>query len=147
MRQFGIRPEIEIFDLSHIHSARRLADEGLMDDRPHVQFVMGVKNALPAEEHLLEILLNELKRVLPKATWTAAGIGRNQSEVMKWALGRNADAVRTGLEDNIRMSKERLANSNAELVEAAVALCEKFDARAATPSEARAMLGLSGAAP
>jgi len=65
---------------------------------------------------------------------------------MKWALGRNADAVRTGLEDNIRMSKARLAKSNAELVEAAVALCEKFGARAATPSEARAMLGLAGAA-
>ena len=142
MRAFGIRPEIEIFDLSHIHGARRLADEGLMDDRPHVQFVMGVKNALPAKEHLLDILLGELKRTFPQATWTAAGIGRHQAEVMKWALARNADAVRTGLEDNIRVNRTRLASSNAELVKLAADLCAKHDARPATISEARALLGL-----
>jgi 3-keto-5-aminohexanoate cleavage enzyme len=145
MREFGVRPEIEIFDLSHIHGARRLADEGLMDERPHVQFVMGVKNALPAEEHLLEMLLQELKRTFPQSTWTAAGIGRHQSEVMKWALARDADAVRTGLEDNIRLNKSRLAKSNAELVTVAAELCAKHGARPATTSEARTMLGLSGA--
>jgi 3-oxoadipate:acetyl-CoA acetyltransferase len=145
MKAFGIRPEIEIFDLSHIHGARRLADEGLMDERPHVQFVMGVKNALPAKEHLLEMLLQELKRIFPQATWTAAGIGRHQSEVMKWALARDADAVRTGLEDNIRLNKTRLANSNAELVTVAAELCAKHGARPATMYEARAMLGLPGA--
>jgi 3-keto-5-aminohexanoate cleavage enzyme len=102
-----VRPEIEIFDLSHIHGARRLVEAGLMHERPHVQFVMGVKNAMPAEEHLLDILLGELRRVLPKATWTAAGIGVNQARVMEWALARGADGVRTGLEDNIRISAER----------------------------------------
>jgi 3-keto-5-aminohexanoate cleavage enzyme len=143
MHEFGIRPEIEIFDLSHIHGARRLIDAGLMHESPHVQFVMGVKNAMPAEEHLLDILLNETRRVLPKATWTAAGIGVNQSRVMGWALEREADAVRTGLEDNIRISKNRLAASNAELVETAVALLAEHGARPATPAEARAKLGLS----
>ena len=54
--------------------------------------------------------------MLPQATWTAAGIGRHQAEVMGWALARGADAVRTGLEDNIRITKDRLAKSNAELV-------------------------------
>src|SRR5690348_10888006 len=105
MRNNGIRPEIEVFDLSHIHGARRLVEAGLMDERPHVQFVMGVKNAMPADEHVLEILLAELRRLIPKATWTAAGIGRHQAEVMDWALARGADAVRTGLEDNIRVDK------------------------------------------
>jgi 3-keto-5-aminohexanoate cleavage enzyme len=143
MRDIGIRPEIEIFDLSHIHGARRLIDAGLMHEAPHVQFVMGVKNAMPAEEHLLDILLAETKRVLPKATWTAAGIGVNQSRVMEWALVRGADAVRTGLEDNVRVTKDRLAKSNAELVEVAVALMGKHDARPATTSEARASLGLA----
>src|SRR3954469_19852950 len=119
MKEGGIRPEIEIFDLSHLHGARRLVDEGLMNDRPHVQFVMGVKNAMPAEEHLLDIVRDELARVLPHATWTAAGIGRHQSEVMNWVLARGADAVRTGLEDNIRVNKDRLASGNAELVEIA----------------------------
>src|SRR6185437_14680570 len=88
MKQFGVRPEIELFDLSHIHGARRLIEAGLMGERPHVQVVMGVKNALLAEEHLLDLMLNEIRRVLPKATWTAAGIGVNQSRVMDWVLAR-----------------------------------------------------------
>ena len=100
MKTYDIRPEIEIFDLSHLHGARRLVEAGLMDERPHVQFVMGVKNAMPADEHVLDILLGELTAADPEATWTAAGIGRHQAEVMDWALERGADAVRTGLEDN-----------------------------------------------
>ena len=83
--------------------------------------------------------------MLPKATWTAAGIGVNQSRVMEWALARNADAVRTGLEDNIRVSKDRLASGNAELVEVAVALLNKHGARPATCAEARRSLGLAPA--
>jgi uncharacterized protein (DUF849 family) len=112
MKQFEIAPEIEIFDLSHIHGARRLIDAGLMSQNPHVQFVMGVQNALPAEEHLLDILLGETRRVIPGATWTAAGIGRYQSQVMQWALARGTYAVRTGMEDNIRTSRDRLASGN-----------------------------------
>ena len=140
MHEFHIRPEIEIFDLSHIHGARRLIDAGLMHDAPHVQFVMGVKNAMPPEEHLLDILLAETRRVLPNATWTAAGIGVNQTRVMDWALIRGADAVRTGLEDNVRVNKDRLAASNAELVSIAGDILSKHGARPATPAEARAKL-------
>jgi uncharacterized protein (DUF849 family) len=145
MKENDIRPEIEIFDLSHIHAAKRLIDDGLMNSRPHVQFVMGVKNAMPADEHLLDILLAELKRVIPEATWTAAGIGRFQNEVMRWVLERGADAVRTGLEDNIRVTKDRLASSNAELVKIAADLCAKYDARPATVAEARQLLGIRSA--
>jgi len=143
MREHRIRPEIEVFDLSHIHGARRLVDEGLMDERPHVQFVMGVRNAMPADEHLLDILLDELRRVLPNATWTGAGIGVNQARVMEWVLARGADGVRTGLEDNIRISKDRLAAGNAELVQAAAEMLGRHGRRPATPDEARAMLGLA----
>jgi uncharacterized protein (DUF849 family) len=143
MQNFGVRPEIEIFDLSHLHGARRLVDAGLMDERPHVQIVMGVKNALPAEERLLDLMLGELKRVLPKATWTAAGIGVNQARVMDWVLARGADGVRTGLEDNIRVSRDRLAASNAELVGLAVEAAARHGRRPATPAEARAALGVA----
>jgi uncharacterized protein (DUF849 family) len=147
MQRHGVRPEIEVFDLSHIHAARRLVDEGLMDARPHVQFVMGVRNAMPAEEHLLDILLAETRRVLPQATWTAAGIGINQARVIDWVLARNGDGLRTGLEDNIRISRDRLAASNAELVQRAVEAAARHDRRPATPAEARSMLSLvAGAA-
>src|SRR4051812_27168370 len=144
MKQYGVRPEIEIFDLSHLHGAKRLVEAGLIDRRPHVQFVMGVQNAMPADEHLLDILLSELRRVLPRATWTAAGIGRHQAPVMDWALARGADAVRTGLEDNVRISKDRLAASNAELVDLAAEAVIRYGRRVATPAEARAALGLIG---
>jgi 3-keto-5-aminohexanoate cleavage enzyme len=142
MKQHEIAPEIEIFDLSHIHGAKRLIEQGLMNAAPHVQFVMGVKNAMPADERLLDIQLAELKRVIPGATWTAAGIGQHQNEVMEWALRRGADAVRTGLEDNIRIGKERLARSNAELVRVAADLIAVHGGRPATPTEAREALRL-----
>ncbi len=143
MQRFRVRPEIELFDLSHIHGARRLIDAGLMDARPHVQVVMGVKNALPAEERLLDVMLAEIRYVLPQATWTAAGIGANQARVVDWVLARSGSAVRTGLEDNVRASKERLAESNAELVRMAVAAINRHGREIATPLQARAMLGLS----
>ena len=143
MQANGIAPEVEIFDLSHLHGARRLVDAGLISDHPHVQFVMGVRNAMPAQEHLLDLLLGELRRVLPNATWTAAGIGRHQAEVMRWALTRGADAVRTGLEDNVRISRDRLARSNAELVTLAVQHITAHCRRPATTAEARAALSLN----
>ncbi len=145
MQRFGVLPEIEVFDLSHIHGAKRLVEDGLMNERPHVQFVLGVKNAMPAEERLLDILLEETRRVLPHATWTAAGIGRFQSIVLEWVLARKADGVRTGLEDNVRVAKDRLAASNAELVQIAGDMVERYGRRVATPAEARAMLGLKAA--
>ena len=145
MKENGVRPEIEIFDLSHLHGALRLVEAGLIDDRPHVQFVMGVKNAMPADPHLLDLMLGEMRRILPRATWTAAGIGRHQAEVMDWALARGALAVRTGLEDNIRISRERLASGNAELVALAAETVRRHGRRVATPREARTILGLAQA--
>ena len=143
MQSFGVRPEIELFDLSHIHGARRLIEAGLMDARPHVQVVMGVKNALPAEEHLLDLMLGEIRRALPHATWCAAGIGVNQAPVMDWALARGADGVRTGLEDNVRVNRDRLAASNAELVAMAAERGARHGRRPATAAEARSMLGVA----
>jgi uncharacterized protein (DUF849 family) len=92
---------------------------------------------------VLDILLGELKRLIPKATWTAAGIGRHQAEVMGWALSRGADAVRTGLEDNIRIDRNRLAKSNAELVSLACEAVARHGRRVATPAEARAALRIA----
>ena len=142
MKVHGVLPEIEVFDLSHIYGARKLVDLGLINDHPHVQFVMGIKNALPAERRILDFLHSELKRVLPNATWTAAGIGRHQLEVISWVLERNGDGVRTGLEDNIRITKHRLARSSTELVQMARETCAKYGRRPATPIQARALLRL-----
>ena len=144
MLKFNVKPEIEVFDLAMLYTARELADRGLLRRPLHVQFVFGIPNALPARRRVLEFLIAELKDIMPDATWTAAGIGRHQLEVNRWALELDGN-LRTGLEDNIKFDRERLAKSNAELVARLRDLCGKFGRHAATTSEARRILGLAPA--
>jgi len=145
MLEYEIKPEIEIFDLAMLYNAADLVERGLLKAPAHVQFVLGIPNALPPRRKMLEFLLSELEEVLPGATWTAAGIARHQIEMARWSLELGGH-VRTGLEDNIKLDRETLAPSNAALVEQCVALCEQYDTRPATPTEAREMLGLRPAA-
>jgi uncharacterized protein (DUF849 family) len=91
---------------------------------------------------LLEFLIGELKELMPDATWSAAGIGRGQLEVNEWCLELGGH-VRTGLEDNLKFDKDRLAKSNAELVARVADLCRKFRRHPASPAEARQILQLS----
>ena len=141
MLDFDIKPECELFDLAMLYNAADLVKRGLLKPPPHVQFVMGIKGAMPAKRSVLEFLLSELPQVLPGATWTAAGIARTQFEVAQWALELGGHC-RTGLEDNIRFDETRLAASNAELVKKIADVCGKYGRRPATPAEARQLLGL-----
>lgn len=141
MLDYGIKPEIEVFDLAMLYNTADLVAEGLIADPPHVQFVFGVKHALPARREILDFEVAQMKKLLPRATWTAAGIGRNQLEVNRWALEMGGHC-RTGLEDNVRWDKETLAPSNAALVRRVAELCGQYGRTVATPAEARAMLGL-----
>ena len=136
-----IKPEVEVFDLAMLYNAANLVKRGLIKDPPHVQFVMGVPNAMPARRSIFDFLLSEIADVLPKATWVAAGIGRYQWEINQWCLATGGHC-RTGLEDNLRATPDRLAASNAELVKKIVDECPRFDRRPATPAEARQILGL-----
>ncbi|MXW85202.1 MAG: 3-keto-5-aminohexanoate cleavage protein [Boseongicola sp. SB0673_bin_14] len=142
MLDFDVKPEIEVFDAAMLYNAARLLDRELINAPVHVQFVMGVPNAMPARRSLLEFLVSELAAVLPGATWGAAGIGRHQFEVNKWCLELGGHC-RTGLEDNIKYDKTRLARNNAELVQKVVEVAVEFDRRPATPEEARRILKLS----
>jgi uncharacterized protein (DUF849 family) len=145
MQQHSIRPEIECFDVSMLYSAANLVKKGLVPERPHVQFVLGVPNALPARRSVFDFMRAELAQVLPGATWVAAGVGRSQWEVNQWCL-ESGGHCRTGLEDNLRIEADRLAASNAELVRKIVDACARYDRRPATAAEARRMLGLRDAA-
>lgn len=142
MRDLGIKPEIEIFDLAMLYNTKTLLDRGLLKPPPHVQFVLGIPNALPARRQVLEFMIRELYDLMPDATWTAAGIGRHQLEVNRWCLELGGHA-RTGLEDNLRYDKTRLAKSNAELVTRVTEICGAYDRHPATPAEARQILGLA----
>jgi uncharacterized protein (DUF849 family) len=141
MFERGIKPEIEVFDLAMLYSAARLAERGMLRTPAHVQFVLGIPNALPARRSILEFMISELNDVLPGATWTAAGIGRHQLEVNRWCLELGGHC-RTGLEDNIKFDRDRLAKSNAELVARVAETCAEFGRHAASAGEARALLGL-----
>jgi uncharacterized protein (DUF849 family) len=137
----GIKPEVEVFDVAMLYNAAELVRRDLLKPPAHVQFVLGLKNALPARRELLEFLVRELEAVLPGATWTAAGMGKHQLTVNRWSLELGGHA-RTGLEDNVRFDEHRLAASNAELVARVAALTEEYGRTVATPLEARALLGL-----
>lgn len=141
MLEHEVKPECEIFDLAMLYSAAKLARDGLIRSPAHVQFVLGVPNAQPARREILDFEVGELAEVMPDATWTAAGIGRHQLEVNRWALELGGHC-RTGLEDNVRFDSTRLAASNAELVSRLAELCSEYGRRPATPAEARAILGL-----
>ncbi|MEQ8294385.1 MAG: 3-keto-5-aminohexanoate cleavage protein, partial [Roseovarius sp.] len=110
----------------------------------YVQFVMGVKNAMPADREVFDFYVETVRRRAPEAQWCAAGIGPNQIVVNEWAIAAGGH-TRTGLEDNVRLDRDTLAPSNAALVRRTVELCGKYDRPVATPSEARALLGLRSA--
>ena len=142
MITYDIKPEIEAFDLSHIFQAAEMQEDGRLKGPAYVQFVMGVKNAMPVDREVFDFYLRTMKRLLPDSEWCAAGIARHQIEVNEWCVAAGGHA-RTGLEDNIRMNRDTLAPSNAALVERVVELCEQYERPVATTAEARAILGLA----
>lgn len=142
MAKYDVKPEIEAFDLSHILQAAKMHKEGRIKDRPYVQFVMGVKNAMPADREVFDYYIATVKRLFGKdAAWCAAGIGPNQVVLNEWAISSGGHA-RTGLEDNVRLDRNTLAPSNAALVRRAAELCEKYERPVATWQQARDILGL-----
>lgn len=141
MIENNVKPEIEVFDLAMLYNAYNLLLKGIIRVPVHIQFVFGIYNALPASKDILIFELSEMKKYFPNATWTAAGIGRHQLEINEWTLELGGNC-RTGLEDNIRFDKSRLALSNAELVKRVAEMCPAYDRHPATPTEARKILGL-----
>jgi 3-keto-5-aminohexanoate cleavage enzyme len=141
MLAHGVKPEIEAFDLSMIFQAVAMERAGKIRGPLHVQFVMGVKNAMPVDREVFEFYVATLKRLAPDATWTGAGIGKDQLTLSRWSLELGGHC-RTGLEDNVRLDRERLAPSNAALVRQVVELCPDYGRRPATVAEARALLRL-----
>jgi len=144
MLRYDIKPEIEAFDLSMIFQAAALRESGRIKGPLHVQFVMGIKNAMPVDRAVFDFYVATLKRLAPDATWTGAGIGRHQMTLVKWSLEQGGHC-RTGLEDNVRLDRDTLAPSNAALVAQVAELCPQYDRHPASVDEARRLLGLAPA--
>ena len=141
MQKYEVVPEVEAFDLSHILQALRLHDEGKLFGKLYVQFVMGVKNAMPADRAVFDFYVAQTQARAPQAEWCAAGIGPNQLVVNEWAIAAGGH-TRAGLEDNVRLDRSTLAPSNAALIARAAELCTRYERPVASPAQAREILGL-----
>jgi uncharacterized protein (DUF849 family) len=141
MLRLGVKPEIEVFDLSHLFKAAEMLRSGQLAPRPYVQFVMGVRNAMPADRAVFDFYVQTVGRLMPGVPWCAAGIGRDQLTLNAWCVAAGGHA-RTGLEDNIRLDRDRLAPSNAALVARVTELCARHERPVASWQQARALLGL-----
>ncbi len=141
MKKNKITAEIEAFDLSHIIHGIQMHQQGLLHGNLYVQFVMGVKNAMPVDKEIFDFYVHTMNTRAPEAQWCAAGIGAQQVVVNEWAIAAGGH-TRAGLEDNIRIDRNTLAPSNAALIKRAADLCEKYDRPVATTQQARQLLGL-----
>ena len=137
MNEFGVRPELEIFDKGHLANARRLARERLLSFPQHVDFVLGVPGGLEATVQNLCDLVDDLPE---GCTWSVAGIGKRQLPMAMAAIAMGGH-VRVGLEDNLFYSRGRLAR-NDELVGRVARLAAEAGRSIATPDRARKVLGL-----
>jgi uncharacterized protein (DUF849 family) len=137
VQELGVRPELEVFDTGHLVLVHELIEEGLIDDPPLIQLCMGIPYTAPAD---LATLLAMVGRLPRGAVYSAFAIGRLQLPYVALAAHVGAN-VRVGLEDNLYLSRGRLA-TNAELVERAVTILEAMNIRVLGPDEVRDKLSL-----
>jgi uncharacterized protein (DUF849 family) len=138
IREAGVKPELEVFDLGHAALAHHLYQHGLFADPPWVQLCLGVPWGAPATT---EAMLAMKQLVPPGANWSAFGIGSQQFPMVAQAMILGGH-VRVGLEDNLYLERGQLSPGNAPMVERAVRIVLELGAEISTPTEARKILGI-----
>ena len=141
MREAGVKPEIEVFDIGHIRQARHLIEQGLIADPPWFQLCLGIPWGI---EGTVESLVEMHRRLPTGAIWSVLAPGPLQLPLTTHALLLGGH-VRVGFEDNLYLRRGVKADSNARFVERTVQLAEILQREVASCDEARAMLGLAGA--
>jgi 3,5-dioxohexanoate:acetyl-CoA acetone transferase len=143
-REAGTKPEYEVYDVGHLYNLRHLADEGLVDFPLHIQFVLGVLGANAATiEQLVHMHRTAVGLFGTEFTWSAAGVGYPAEFHLAATALMMGGHVRVGLEDNLRVTMDRRAGSNAELVEKVLTLAPLLDREPVDAPGAREMLGLA----
>jgi len=142
IRDAGVKPELEVFDLGHVALAARMIADGHFEGTPFLQLCLGVPWGAPATTEAMLAMRGGLPA---GAVWSAFGISRHEFPMVAQAavLGGH---VRVGLEDNLYLERGVLAPGNAALVERAAIIVRAVGAAVATPAEARALLGVEGPA-
>ena len=138
MIEFGVKPELEVFDKGMIDMAIRLSKKGFINEPMHFNFVVGVNGGISATLRDLTFLIGSIPS---NATFTVSGIGKSEFQMAALAIVAGGH-VRVGFEDNVYISKGVLAKSNGELIEKVVRIAKELGREIANPSEARAILGL-----
>jgi len=138
MQENNVKPEIEIFDAGMVYNSFYYLKKGFLKGPLHYQFVLGAAGGTTATVENLVYL----KSLIPKeCTWSAIGIGAGHVPIMYTAIAMGGH-VRVGMEDNVLYAKDRLAKSNTEFVERTVRVIKEANRSAASPAEARQILGL-----
>ncbi|MFN4220141.1 MAG: 3-keto-5-aminohexanoate cleavage protein [bacterium] len=140
MKELGIKPELEVYDVGMLEMVEHLVKKGLLQEPVHVDFVLGVKWGAPANFDTLLYMLRTLEKKGINFTWSAAAVGKNQLpiNVATILLG---GFVRTGLEDNIYYTKGVLA-TNKQLVQRIVRMANELNRKIATVEQAKEILGV-----
>lgn len=137
MKEAGVKPEIEVFDLGHLRQAKHLMDLNLIQNPPLFQLCMGIKWGMEATH---ENLVHIHQQLPTNSVWSVLGVGASQIPMTTMALSMGGH-VRVGFEDNIYLQKGTLAPSNSAFVERTVKLSNLMGRDVASPSETRSILG------
>ena len=138
MRESGVKPEIEIFDLGMIITSRRMRDQGKLTEPLYFQFVLGTPWGAPATP---KSFLHLYEHLPENSTWSMIGIGKGHLPMSMMALTMGGH-IRVGLEDNIYYSQGVLAETNAQFVDRIVRISREYGREIATPAEARDILSI-----
>ena len=141
MQEYNVKPEIEAFDPGMIANAAYYVKKGVLKTPLHFQFCMGCANGIPGSVKNLVFMKETMDQLCPGSTWSCFGVGHSAMEIMYAAIAMGGH-IRVGMEDNVMFAKGQLAESNVQFVERAKNAIELFGRQAATPDEARQILGL-----
>jgi len=141
MQEVNVKPEVEVFDPGMIYNAQYYLKNGILKAPLHFQFCMGVAGGIAASTKNLVFMHDCMKEVSPDSTWSAFGVGARAMEILYAAIAMGGN-IRVGMEDNVLYKKGVIADSNMVFVARAKRIIEEFGLEAATPDEAREILGL-----
>ena len=139
----GAKPEFEIYDVGMINNLAFLLQKGIANRPVYLQFVMGILGGIPASLENLVFLVDTARRQIGDFQFSVCAAGRHQIPMCTGSLIMGGHA-RVGLEDSLYISKGILAKSNAEQITKIVRIAKELGIEAATPDEARQILGLKG---
>jgi uncharacterized protein (DUF849 family) len=139
-KEWGVKPELEVFELGHLRFAKQMIAEGLIDEPPMFQICLGIPWGADHSVDMLKVMKDELPGGV---VWGGFGISRMQMPIAAAAVAMGGN-VRVGLEDNIYLERGVHA-TNAQLVEKVIGIIDRMGARAVTPAEARKKIGLRNA--